>query len=238
VRRRSGTDPGPAQVVFVHGGMDRGASFGRTARRMRDADVVMYDRRGYARSHELEVSNDIAVQVADLLSVCDGRPSVVIGHSLGSVLALAAAAQEPEVVLSVGAYEAPLRWLTWWPKPSRTRVIDPGDVAESFMKRVAGDRVWRSLPEATRGQRRREGYALLADLAAIEQPPFQFGDVVRPTLVGYGSETEPHFRRGAEELAAQLPISEIRMIPGADHGPHLTHPDLFADFTRSAAALI
>ena len=216
--------------------MDRGSSFGRAARKLRDFDVVLYDRRGYARSHHLEVSDDVEVQVADAISACADRPSVLIGHSLGGVLALAAAEARPDLVSAVGSYEAPLRWKDWWPRPTLRPELEPGEVAESFMRRVAGEELWLSLPTKTRDQRRREGIALLADLAAVEKSPFDSDVIECPVLVGVGAETDSHFLRAAEELVAELPRGELHVIPGADHGAHMSQPDAFAHFVRLAAS--
>ena len=195
-----GTQAGPL-VVFVHGALDRGASFARTARRLRDEGVrtIRYDRRGYGRSLPLG-TGDVDDHVADLVQVLDGRPATVVGHSYGGVLALAAAQDEPSLVRSVLAYEAPMAWVPWWPPTSAGSqtlaghrsgagraggagvagdagdagdihgVGDPGDAAEAFMRRMIGDERWERLPAGTRRVRRAEGPALLADLESMRRP--------------------------------------------------------------------
>ena len=42
-----------ATVICIHGGLDRGGSFARLARRMELFDLVAYDRRGYQGSRDL-----------------------------------------------------------------------------------------------------------------------------------------------------------------------------------------
>ena len=79
----------PPRVVMVHGAMDRATSFGRVGLRLRDAEVVTYDRRGYAGSWPLGPTPDFAHQVHDLVEVLDGRPAVVVGHSYGGNVVLA-----------------------------------------------------------------------------------------------------------------------------------------------------
>ena len=64
-------DPAGPTIVIVHGTMDRAASFRRAVRKLPDHDVVLFDRRGYARSREAGSSPDIAAQVADLLAVVE-----------------------------------------------------------------------------------------------------------------------------------------------------------------------
>lgn len=113
VRRRRPDAPA-ATVVFVHGAMDRAASFGRVMRRLGDLDVIAYDRRGYAGSldqpptAEHRPAEDALLRGAghdplvcharDLAAVLrwataddPGRVTAVVGHSLGGLIALVAA---------------------------------------------------------------------------------------------------------------------------------------------------
>ncbi|MHB1788094.1 MAG: alpha/beta fold hydrolase [Acidimicrobiales bacterium] len=117
--RLSGSGKGTPVVVLVHGALDRAASFARVRRRLVDLPVVTYDRRGYHRSRrDGEAPAVITDHVEDLLEVIGGRPAVVVGHSLGGVLALMAACRPggPDPVVSVAAYEPPLPWLVrHWP---------------------------------------------------------------------------------------------------------------------------
>ena len=239
VEEDGATAGGPADgplVVFVHGALDRGASFARTARRLRDGGVrtARYDRRGYGRSQSLG-TGDVDDHVADLLGVLDGRPATVVGHSYGGVLALAAAQAEPSLVRSVLAYEAPMAWVPWWPRTSAGSQAlaghrsghggDPGDAAEAFMRRMIGDERWERLPPATRRVRRAEGPALLADLESMRrpEPPYVAGAIACPVVGACGSRSAAHHRRAAQELAASVPDGRLEVVEGADHGVHLTH---------------
>lgn len=232
-------------VACVHGTMDRGTSFGRALRALwtlGEGPTLTYDRRGYGHSSDVPVAG-FDVQVADLLDVLAGRRAVVAGHSLGGVVALAAAAQSPDQVRAVVAYEPPTPWVPWWPEgsagdaalhatwargasSSSTAVPAPGDGAERFLRDVLGDRRWERLPADTRHQRRAEEPALLADLTSLrgDEPPFELGDVVAPVALAYGGEGQPHHRRATRELAARLPTAELTEIAGATHGAHLSHP--------------
>ena len=42
-----------ANIICVHGGLDRGGSFARLARRTEQFDLIAYDRRGYQGSRSL-----------------------------------------------------------------------------------------------------------------------------------------------------------------------------------------
>lgn len=254
VIERPGSDDLPL-VACVHGAMDRGSSFGRTLRALRglgDGPTLTYDRRGYGHSSEVAVAG-FDVQVTDLLDVLAGRPAVVVGHSLGGVIALAAAARVPDQVRAVLAYEPPTPWVPWWPEgsaghtalratastgasPSWRGEPAPGDRAERFLREVLGDRRWERLPPETRHQRRREEPALLADVISLrgEGPPFSLSDVVAPVILAYGAEGQAHHRRATRELAARLSTAELIEVPGAAHGVHLSHPRKLAGLIARA----
>lgn len=227
-------DGSGAPIVIVHGAMDRSTSFGRVVRRLRDLTVIRYDRRGYGSSAPgTAVSLD--QHVADLISVIGHEPALVLGHSIGGVIAIMAAERHPERVVGVLAYEPPTPWLDWWPAdpdtdPRRT----PEDEAERFMRKMVGERIWNRLPERTRRARRNEGPAFEADVASIAgpHPPFDPSRVMQPTVCAAGSEATWWHRRGAEELAGALGDAHFTEVAGAGHGVHLTDPGALADLTR------
>jgi pimeloyl-ACP methyl ester carboxylesterase len=221
--------------------MDRASSFSRLMSRLTDFSVVAYDRRGYAGSSALGPPGGFDEQVADLVSVLDGSPAVVFGHSFGGTVVLAAAAAHPSLVQAALVWEPPQPWEPWWPGSSVSTDIDdiaPEDQAERFMRRVVGEKVWERLPESTRRQRRAEGPTLAAELVSIRRgPAFAAAKVKVPVLVGRGGASKPHHRRTSRELAASLPRGELVEIAGAAHGAHLTHPAELAALLRRAADL-
>ncbi len=234
--------PSAPRVVLVHGSMDRAAAFRKAGRLLRDLDVVLYDRRGYARSLDGGVASTIDQVVTDLLTVVAERPSAVVGHSLGGLIALAAAQSRPDVITAVGAFEAPLGWRPWWPRTSAggaardaAAVEGPEAAAERFMRRLVGDQRWENLPAGTQRQRRAEGPALLGDLAAMRDggAPFDAATIAVPVVIGYGTATGDRHRRAALELADEIPGAELVTIDGAGHNAHDSHPAEFAAFVRT-----
>lgn len=237
-------DPGgdAATVVLVHGSLDRSAAFARVQRHLEDLRVLRYDRRGYGRSLATGPAATFDVQVDDLCAVLDGGPAVVVGHSLGGVIALALAQRAPELVRAVVAYESPRSWTPWWPTATAGSVAvhadgDPADAAERFMRRMIGDERWEALPERTRAQRRAEGPALVAELRSLRDPahpPYEPTMVRVPVIAAHGTTSSAHHRRTAEELAALAPRAELVVVEGAGHGVHLTHPRELAALARRA----
>jgi pimeloyl-ACP methyl ester carboxylesterase len=235
--------PGAPRVVLVHGSMDRAASFIKVVRRLPELEVVRYDRRGYGRSRPAGVARTIDDHVDDLLAVAgiDDRPVAVVGHSLGGVLAVAAAVRAPEVVVSVGAFESPMSWDSTWPTKSAggnaLREADDAEAAERFMRGIVGDAVWERLPGRTRSDRRAEGPALVAELAALRAgAPYDPAAVKVPVVTGYGTRSKPYHQEAARRLADEVADGECMVIDDSGHGAHSSHADRFAAFVRRVVA--
>ena len=236
----SGPDGAPL-VALVHGSMDRMAGFAKVTRRLeRDHRVLRYDRRGYAQSLDVGPPFTMAQHVDDLLALLDGRRALVVGHSLGGNIALAAAQRAPDIVRALVVYEAPLSWEPWWPG-NATRVAaavgDPADIAEGFMRRMIGDALWERLPAATREARRAEGPALIGELRDVRAArPWDPDCITVPVVVGQGETSSDHHRRAAAWLADALACPLVT-VPGAGHGAHSSHPDALTALVAQAEAL-
>jgi pimeloyl-ACP methyl ester carboxylesterase len=226
--------------------MDRSSAFARCAGHLRDLHTVRYDRRGYGKSVHLGAP-DIAGHADDLIEILDGRAAAVVGHSLGGVVALAAAQHHPDVVRAVGAYEAPMPWVDWWPARSAggeamtmgegTTAEAAAAAAERFMRRMIGDERWEGLPESTRRARRAEGQALLAELrSARTGPAYDPSAITVPVLAGHSTESRDHHQWAAQELARLTDGPPPFVIEGANHGAHATHHTEFAAFVRRVVA--
>jgi pimeloyl-ACP methyl ester carboxylesterase len=123
------------------------------------------------------------------------------------------------------------------PVPGGGEDIDPGDAAESMLRRLIGDEMWERMPTSMREERRAEGPALLADLRSLRPPappPYTAAALRVPVLAARGSEGRPHHRRATEALARAAAQGELAVIEGAGHGAHLSHPAAFAALVRRA----
>lgn len=220
----------------------------RVAGALRDRHVVRYDRRGYGRSLDAGPPAGLEDHVDDLLSILDGRPGVVAGHSYGGVVALAAAERHPEVVAGIVAFEAPMPWRPWWPSttPGGSALArssadgHAGDAAEAFLRRMLGDERWEALPAGMRRQRRAEGPALAMELTSLRQGqvPYDPARITVPVVVGRGTRSPRHLMDAADVLAGEVPGAELAVVEGASHGAHRTHPDAFADLVRRSLELV
>jgi pimeloyl-ACP methyl ester carboxylesterase len=240
-----GNSSGPATLVFVHGAMDRATSFERVRRRLKEFNTSAYDRRGYASSAALVFGEDaFADHVADLRSVLERVsslhppevPIVLVGHSAGSNIVMAVTAAGHPAVRGAVVYEPPMPWATWWPGNAGGSTMavyeaeGPAAAAESFMRRIVGDRVWEILPAETKEARRIEGEGLIADLMTLRGRPVQFDHrAIRvPVVVGRGEKSLEHQRRSSAETASLVPGSQLIDLLGQGHGAHGADPEGFS----------
>jgi pimeloyl-ACP methyl ester carboxylesterase len=167
---------------------------------------------------------------------------VVVGHSIGGTLALAIAAERPDLVDSLVVYECPIPWM---PSSStgggRARVgpEEPPELSvERFMRSIIGDAGWDSLPSGTRAQRLSEGLVLQSEFeSAIPQPLFGLADVVCPVVLGRSTDAPQHRAATTAHLEAQLRSSEVMLIENAPHGAHSRRPEDFAQLVRRSCEL-
>ena len=223
-----------ATIICIHGGLDRGGSFARLARRTDRFDLVTYDRRGYQGSRDLQPLG-LTNHVSDLLALARhedaARAIILFGHSYGGVVAFAAAIQEPSLSRLVITYEAPLPWVLQRVGSNTPLGNDPELEAEKFFRRVVSDGAWERLSELERDSRRRDGPALFDDLAGLRsrQPLFDLAALTTPAVYVYGDVLAPAFYQSlAVELASINPIIRSRQVTNAAHGAHLSIPDQLA----------
>jgi pimeloyl-ACP methyl ester carboxylesterase len=227
-------------VALVHGAMDRSGGMLRVRRALQSTcRVLRYDRRGYARSLPAGPATSFDQQVDDLAGLLDGRPAVLAGHSFGGVVCLALAHRRPDLVRAVVAYEAPRMWEQWWSSAGDEAMAmpDPEDAAEAFLRRMIGDARWQRLPADMRAERRAEGHALVAEMRSVRPPnppPFDAAAISVPVVAACGGEARPKHVRATRDLARTAPHGELRIVEGAGHGAHMSHPEEVADLVRRA----
>jgi pimeloyl-ACP methyl ester carboxylesterase len=226
-------DPSHPLVVLIHGSMDRSAGMLKLSRRLdTDFDVLRYDRRGYGRSFPHAGPFTMLDQVGDLVELLAGRTAVLVGHSYGGNVALAAADHHPELVAGVALYEIPLSWEPWWPRSTAgTAAVaarsGPEQAAESFMRRILGEERWKALPERTKEIRRSEGPAMVGELGDLRRARPWSPDRIRgPVIAAFGARGEPHHKEGMRFLAAQLECPLVE-LPDCRHDAPFSHAEEF-----------
>ena len=226
-------------VICVHGGLDRGGSFARLARRLELFNLIAYDRRGYQGSRDLGPLG-LEYDIDDLLAITRREagqgPVIYFGHSFGGVVTLGAALREPSLTQQVIVYEAPLPWIRSRESSPSLLSDDPEFEAEVFFRRMVSDGAWERLSALEQQSRRLDGPALYSDLSLLRTgaTPFDLSQLEVPTLYAYGDDRRVEYYRAlCDDLRELSPLFSTRELANAGHGAHLSHPDLLASLILS-----
>ena len=229
-------------LLLLHGLTDSGAAWTEAVRHWQDRfAVVAVDHRGHGASprftaqqlaaHPGDVMVDDAVQLLEQLP----EPPVVLGHSLGGAVALAAAVRRPELVralvledpAALGPHE-PQRDTTSsesWVSALQPSIGAPDDEALLAVRRAAHPEWPESeLLETGRAEQQTDlAYLVNGDLKPTARWPELFASVTVPTLVLSGDAgtrmaelcIDDDVERGL--VAAGNPHLRLQRVPGAGH---------------------
>lgn len=241
----------PFQFVLVHGAMDRASSMRRLARELKGNEVLLYDRRGYAGSLiKTPVTTPLQVsaeeQVADIVSLCERKPSIVFGHSMGGTYSLIYAALGHANLKGLVLYETPLPSEPWWPswfaEASESNLdFEPSYFhrrAEAFMISMIGEQNWHRLPPSTKQARRQEGYPMIAEMTQLQtnQGAVPYDSIAVPVLAAVGQFAADRHKAAQHYLAHNLPSDVIlASVRGATHGAHISAAPALAELCLELA---
>ncbi len=240
-----------APLVLVHGSWDDRHVWAFVEDDLaKSFRVLSYDRRGHTDSEdspEPGTHTDDEDDLAALIELLGLAPANLVGSSFGGSIALGLAARRPELVRSICAHEPPLLSLaaddpvvaqfTEGVAPA-VSLIDGGETeagAELFVERVIAPGAWDDMsPEEQARMVRNAGTfpddfrdctELMIDLDALAQFPSS-------VLLTGGDESPPFFGKILTRLVEVMKSARVRILPGAGHEPHLTHPDLWVAVVR------
>jgi pimeloyl-ACP methyl ester carboxylesterase len=240
-------------VLLVHGTAARlwgsvGDELGDAAR------TVAYDRRSFGASVHPPVTDLTRHRddAAALLAALGAGPAVVVGWSVGGVVALDLALTHPELVRALVLVEPPLH-AKRRPTLRMVRAIASAQVLGRLGRPEAGARAFLRWALARRGggddfDRVPPEWraAMLANAAAIvaevragtgeHLDRARLAGLRVPVTVLVGSESDPVFGACARRLAAVVPGAELREVPGSGHVMQRDRPDVLVDAVRSALA--
>jgi pimeloyl-ACP methyl ester carboxylesterase len=179
---------------------------------------------------------DEAADVAALLERID-MPAVMLGHSYGAHVALAAVSPIPEFVERLVLYEPPLPEVVADEEmaslEAHVNAADWDGFADTFFRKVlclrhedlAEMRATPLWPQIVA-----DAPCTLHDLRAMRRytfDPQRFSGLERPVTLQIGSES-PRALYATDALLAVLPDAQVQELQGQEHDAMLTAPDLYA----------
>ena len=234
---RSRSTDSSLRVVLIHGAVDRAAGLIRVSRKISNAEVIRYDRRGYGRSDSVGSACTFEQHVDDLELIIGDRPTVLFGHSYGGSIALGAVSRGNPFVRARVAYEAPRTWETWWPPPPDSS-IDPADAAEHFVRRMIGEDRWRTLPANSRSKLRGQGVLMVHELNTQTTQRYSIADAQIPLIFAVGDSSGDHAQKAAESFGDEASSGRVVRLQGAKHDAPMSHPEQVADLIKAAVQQI
>jgi esterase len=218
-----------SDATFWGGAIDDLAQFGR---------IITYDRRGCSRTQRPDPyvttsPDEQAEDAAGLLRALGAAPAIVIGRSLGGLVALELARRHPGLVRALVLLEAAPSGLS----PEADAVMDGlgaklrevatargvGAVGETLIRTVLHDTGWEALPQAAKDRLSANGAAILAEFN-MHQPeienPSVLGTITQPVLLIAAEGSPPMFRRISDQLVRHIPHAQLVLAGGG----HLISP--------------
>ena len=225
-------DPAADSIVFVHGaGMDHtvwtpfARHFARHGRNVVAVDLPGHGRSAGAPLESIEEISDWLILLLDALAI---TRAAIVGHSLGSIVALDAAARHPERVRAIALVG------TTAPMPVSQAILDAAaaDAPEAFhmltefgfsRRHLYGGSsnpgMWMAGASLRLQQRSAPG-VLHADMNACNNYDSglqRAAQVSCPVLVVAGDGDRLTPLRGAQPLLAALPSPVVRVLRGSGH---------------------
>jgi len=226
--------PLPTETILLHGLGVSGAVWAGFARRFLARPVIAPDLRGHGASDPAPLPHQYTPTdyAADVLALLDasgmGEPGTVIGHSLGSLIALAMATAEPSRIKRLILIDPPLD-----PTISnevvgevaRLRNVPPGPL-EDYLATFHGEVAARSL---ARLFRRAAPGTLETYIASPLGAPWAWhaaSELNVPVLILQADVTTDGALGddAAKRFTRLLPKGTLIKIPGASHAIHASRP--------------
>ncbi len=205
--------------------------------------VVAADMPGHGESDRIEGETDLAAFASRIASALEG-PAVIVGHSMGALVALQLAIRQPGKVLGVAALNAIYRRTDEAKQAVRQRAealsstsfADPNPTLNRWFGSAKSKE--RSACETWLRSADLEGYRTAYKAFAEEDGPSdeELANLPCPALFMTG-ELEPNSTPEMSRKMADLaPKGRVQVIEGAAHMMPMTHPDqvnkALLDFAR------
>ena len=204
--------------------------------------AINYNRRGFGTSTHEPIKDPPCHtrDAAALVERLDAAPAIVVGHSMGGVLAIDLTVRRPELVRGLVVVEPPLHFQkhpTF--KMMRSLIASQlvrrrrGDeeAAVRFMRWATtttdGNNGYDQTPPAEQAELRGNAAAIMRELDSGTGEHIKNDEIAQiscPAVLLLGAMTLPEYGNAAQRIKKVLPSLEIVTVPGAGHVLPVTHP--------------
>lgn len=228
-------------VVLLHGITDSWFSWSRVLPRLdKKYRVYALDLRGHGDTDKPQTGyamKDFAADVVAFLDAMNIKKAVVVGHSMGSFVALQTTLDAPERVeklLIMGTATTARNGVTLDLFKEFANLKDPMD--ENFVRdfqvatsseTVPEDFIDTSVKQSMKVPARVWKLGLEGVMAEDYQP--HLGKIKAPTLIVWGDRENIFLRPEQDILKARIANSTLKVYPGAGHSPQWEFPEKFAE---------
>jgi pimeloyl-ACP methyl ester carboxylesterase len=229
-----GTENPP--LVLIHGAGGTHLYWPPEIRRLAGYCVYAIDLPGHGKSAICDGQQSVdeyAQHLVQWLESVQLRRAVVVGHSMGSAIALALAIHHPEYVVGLGLISAGAR-LRVLPNllnyvADQTTFEKAADILVSYS--FSSNAPPRLVELASKRMLETRQSVLYGDLQACNRFDVmdRLGAVHQPTLVICGAEDQMTPLRYAQFLSSAIPNARLCVIPNTGHMVMLEQPRLVAD---------
>jgi pimeloyl-ACP methyl ester carboxylesterase len=242
-------------VVLLHGMNFGGCYFSGPIEALRNAGfrVIAPDQIGFGRSSKPIIPynfNDMALDTRKLLQSLGVTHAMVVGHSMGGMLAARFAASYPDMVERLVIYNpiglTDVRYQIPWHSADdayKTTMAQSHDqIYQAFYANIR-----RYFPQPGEWKPEYEKYvrilyaptlsgdwprlamvrAIYTQITYLDPVVYDWAKIHSKTLVLGGDKDGPDFPERAKHIADTIPGAQLVLIPNVGHVPHLEVPDVF-----------
>lgn len=243
-------------LVFVHGSWGDHHNWDSvTGKLSQTFRVLTFDRRGHSQSERSSQQGSMEEDVDDLVALIEYLqlpPAHIIGNSGGAAVALKMAARNATLFQTLVIHEPPLFGLlkdVTEAQPFLTEVssriasvvslLEKGEneeAAKRFVETIAfGPDAWQVLPSDVQKTFVYNAPTFLDETKDPDNLELKIGRLTefsRPALLTSGTQSPPFFLMVLDQLTKALPNVERKIIEGAGHVPHLSHPEKYIQIVK------
>jgi pimeloyl-ACP methyl ester carboxylesterase len=217
-------------IVLIHGAGGTHLYWPSELRRLPGYRVYAPDLPGHGKSggRGMQSVGDYSKALIDWLDALDLHSVVMIGHSMGSAIALSLALDHPRRVLGLGLVGAGarLRVSSEILEQTSNQTTFSNAVAMVISRSFSPSAPARLIDLATRRMAETRSSVLYGDFLACDEFDVRerLGELHQPTIVLCGADDQMTPVRYAQYLASGIPNAVLKTIPAAGHMVMLEQP--------------